>query len=73
MNLTPNQAFETGALRRPLNANVGPSNITSEWKGPLMPLLHISLRAGKPKFGRQAVFDSLYRAMREAPNARRRL
>ncbi|MGY4307514.1 4-oxalocrotonate tautomerase [Bradyrhizobium sp. USDA 4369] len=31
-----------------------------------MPLLHISLRAGKPEAYRQAVFDSLYRAMREA-------
>jgi phenylpyruvate tautomerase PptA (4-oxalocrotonate tautomerase family) len=31
-----------------------------------MPLLHISLRAGKPAAYRQAIFDSLYRAMREA-------
>jgi 4-oxalocrotonate tautomerase len=31
-----------------------------------MPLLHISLRAGKPEVYRQAIFDSLYRAMREA-------
>ena len=31
-----------------------------------MPLLHISLRAGKPDSYRQAIFDSLYRAMREA-------
>jgi 4-oxalocrotonate tautomerase len=31
-----------------------------------MPLLHISLRAGKPDTYRQAIFDSLYRAMREA-------
>jgi phenylpyruvate tautomerase PptA (4-oxalocrotonate tautomerase family) len=31
-----------------------------------MPLLHISLRAGKSDAYRQAVFDSLYRAMREA-------
>jgi len=31
-----------------------------------MPLLHISLRAGKPASYRQAIFDSLYRAMREA-------
>ena len=30
-----------------------------------MPLSHISLRAGKPKAYRQAIFDSLYRAMRE--------
>jgi phenylpyruvate tautomerase PptA (4-oxalocrotonate tautomerase family) len=30
-----------------------------------MPLLHISLRAGKPEGYRQAIFDSLYRAMRE--------
>jgi 4-oxalocrotonate tautomerase len=31
-----------------------------------MPLIHISLRAGKPEPYRQAIFDSLYRAMREA-------
>jgi 4-oxalocrotonate tautomerase len=31
-----------------------------------MPLLHISLRAGKPEAYRQAIFDNLYRAMREA-------
>jgi 4-oxalocrotonate tautomerase len=31
-----------------------------------MPLLHISLRAGKPEAYRQAIFDSLYRAIREA-------
>ncbi len=31
-----------------------------------MPLLHISMRAGKPEAYRQAIFDSLYRAMREA-------
>lgn len=30
-----------------------------------MPLSHISLRAGKPKAYRQAIFDSLYRAMRD--------
>ena len=30
-----------------------------------MPLVHISLRAGKPDAYRQAIFDSLYRAMRE--------
>ena len=30
-----------------------------------MPLLHISLRAGKPQAYRQAIFDNLYRAMRE--------
>jgi 4-oxalocrotonate tautomerase len=33
-----------------------------------MPLLHISMRAGKPEAYRQAIFDSLYRAMREALN-----
>ena len=33
-----------------------------------MPLLHVSLRAGKPEAYRQAIFDSLYRAMREALN-----
>jgi 4-oxalocrotonate tautomerase len=31
-----------------------------------MPLLHISLRAGKPEAYRQAIFDNLYRALREA-------
>lgn len=33
-----------------------------------MPLAHISLRAGKPEAYRQAIFDSLYRAMRETLN-----
>jgi 4-oxalocrotonate tautomerase len=33
-----------------------------------MPLLHISLRAGKPEDYRQAIFNSLYRAMRETLN-----
>jgi hypothetical protein len=31
-----------------------------------MPLIHISLRAGKPEAYRQAILDGLYRAMREA-------
>lgn len=31
-----------------------------------MPLVQISLRAGKPEVYRQAIFDGLYRAMREA-------
>jgi 4-oxalocrotonate tautomerase len=31
-----------------------------------MPITHISLRAGKPEAYRQAIFDSLYRAMRES-------
>lgn len=31
-----------------------------------MPLIHVSLRAGKPEAYRQAIFDSLYRALREA-------
>jgi 4-oxalocrotonate tautomerase len=30
-----------------------------------MPRIHISLHAGKPKAYRQAIFDSLYQAMRE--------
>jgi len=30
-----------------------------------MPILHISMRAGKPEAYRQAIFDSLYRALRE--------
>jgi 4-oxalocrotonate tautomerase len=33
-----------------------------------MPLVHIWLRAGKPEAYRQAIFNSLYRAMREALN-----
>ncbi len=33
-----------------------------------MPLLNISLRAGKPEAYRQAIFDTLYRAMRETFN-----
>lgn len=33
-----------------------------------MPLVHISLRAGKPEAYRQAIFDGLYRAMRETFN-----
>lgn len=33
-----------------------------------MPIVHISLRAGKPAAYRQAIFDALYRAMREALN-----
>ena len=31
-----------------------------------MPLVHIAMRAGKPQAYRQAIFDSLYRAMRDA-------
>ena len=33
-----------------------------------MPLLHISLRTGKPAAYRQAIFDGLYCAMRETLN-----
>ena len=33
-----------------------------------MPLINISLCAGKPEAYRQAIFDSLYRAMRETLN-----
>ncbi len=33
-----------------------------------MPLVRISLRSGKPDAYRQAILDSLYRAMREALN-----
>lgn len=33
-----------------------------------MPLVHIALRAGKPPAYRQALFDTLYRAMRETFN-----
>ena len=46
-------------------ANVYPGQ---EWKGPVVPLLHISMRAGKPAAYRQAIFDGLYRAMRDALN-----
>jgi 4-oxalocrotonate tautomerase len=35
-------------------------------KGFAMPLIHISLRAGKPEAWRQAILDGIYRAMREA-------
>jgi phenylpyruvate tautomerase PptA (4-oxalocrotonate tautomerase family) len=31
-----------------------------------MPLVHVSLRAGKPDAYRQAICDNLYRAMRDA-------
>jgi 4-oxalocrotonate tautomerase len=30
-----------------------------------MPFVHVSLRAGRPQSYRQAIFDSLYRAMRD--------
>jgi 4-oxalocrotonate tautomerase len=33
-----------------------------------MPLVHISLRAGKPVVYRQAIFDSVYAALRDALN-----
>ena len=33
-----------------------------------MPLVHISLRAGKPEAYRQAIFDSVYNAMHETFN-----
>lgn len=33
-----------------------------------MPLLHISMRAGRPEAYRQAIFDSLYAALRDALN-----
>jgi phenylpyruvate tautomerase PptA (4-oxalocrotonate tautomerase family) len=33
-----------------------------------MPRIHISLLAGKPEAYRQAIFDSLYRALRETLN-----
>jgi phenylpyruvate tautomerase PptA (4-oxalocrotonate tautomerase family) len=33
-----------------------------------MPLVHVSLRAGKPPAYRQAVFDGVYRALRETFN-----
>jgi phenylpyruvate tautomerase PptA (4-oxalocrotonate tautomerase family) len=33
-----------------------------------MPLIHIAMRAGKPAAYRQAIFDTLYRALRETFN-----
>jgi phenylpyruvate tautomerase PptA (4-oxalocrotonate tautomerase family) len=33
-----------------------------------VPIIHVSLRAGKPEAYRQAIFDGLYRAMRETLN-----
>ena len=30
-----------------------------------MPIIHVSMRAGKPEAYRRAIFDGLYRAMRE--------
>lgn len=33
-----------------------------------MPLIHIAMRAGKPPAYRQAIFDTLYHAMRETFN-----
>ena len=33
-----------------------------------MPILHVSLRAGKPEAYRKAILDNLYRAMRDALN-----
>lgn len=33
-----------------------------------MPIIHVALRAGKPEAYRQAIFDGLYRAMRETLN-----
>jgi len=33
-----------------------------------MPLVHISMRAGKPEAYRQAIFDGVYRAMHETFN-----
>jgi phenylpyruvate tautomerase PptA (4-oxalocrotonate tautomerase family) len=37
-------------------------------EGRVMPLIHVSMRAGKPDAYRQAICDGLYRAMREALN-----
>jgi 4-oxalocrotonate tautomerase len=39
--------------------------VKTKREGRAMPLVHISLRAGKPEAYRQAILDSLYRAMRE--------
>jgi 4-oxalocrotonate tautomerase len=37
-------------------------------KGLAMPLIHISMRAGKPEASRQAIFDGIYQAMRDTFN-----
>lgn len=37
-------------------------------EGTLMPLVHISMRAGKSPAYRQAIFDSIYNALRETFN-----
>jgi phenylpyruvate tautomerase PptA (4-oxalocrotonate tautomerase family) len=42
--------------------------VAKECKGLVMPLIHVAMRAGKPEAYRQAICDSLYRAMREALN-----
>jgi phenylpyruvate tautomerase PptA (4-oxalocrotonate tautomerase family) len=57
--------FVNGGTSRGGSRHAAPSH-HRRLKGSTMPLIHISLRAGKPDAYRQAIFDSLYRAMREA-------
>jgi phenylpyruvate tautomerase PptA (4-oxalocrotonate tautomerase family) len=49
----------------PVRAPPSRVRLTGFRQGSAMPLIHISLRAGKPEAYRQAIFDSLYRAMRD--------
>jgi 4-oxalocrotonate tautomerase len=44
---------------------VSAAPVTAESKGLMMPIIQVSLRAGKPKAYRQAILDGLYRAMRD--------
>ena len=48
--------------------NTAFKSLTPHCKGTLMPLIHISMRAGKAQAYRQAIFDSLYKAMHETFN-----
>jgi 4-oxalocrotonate tautomerase len=50
------------------NYGIQPISSISPVGGITMPLIHINLRAGKPEAYRQAIFDGLYRAMRETLN-----
>lgn len=44
------------------------AGVGNDYMETMMPLVHISMRAGKSEAYRQAIFDSLYRAMRETFN-----
>src|SRR6185437_12870813 len=57
-----------GLIARSVNGGYPLENrlpIRAERKDSAMPLIHVALRAGKPEAYRQAIFDGLYRAMRE--------